>query len=205
MRDANCQFRTSAIPKAVCCGADARVGQRIGWVRRGLGLRSHELRTPRRTGTCTQALYMCNRLPVLENRRSSCWVERPRPLGRHRTLQMMRSEIPIDRVSMLQELGRCKRSHRERCGATHSPGDIASRAGCWLRSAARSEAPVPFRDNSGSHRLHAAWVVNHKSEGACFAAFGSDGRSQVRMDAASHHTTPGCARSTPLACNRSIP
>ena len=75
-----------------------------------------------------------------------------------------------------------------RCVPDESLGK--SRAGRLL--AACSQAPVPFRDSSGSY-FPAVWVVSRKTE-ARVRGSPQSGKMEHPSTQPSHHTTPTCAQ-----------
>ena len=56
----------------------------------------------------------------------------------HHTLQIMRSEIPCEHAA---RSGACKRYHTEPLRRVLVDGEIASRAGCWMRPEIRLSEP----------------------------------------------------------------
>jgi hypothetical protein len=78
--------------------------------------------------------------------------------------------------------------------------EIASRAGCWLRSTAEGHWSPSVTVQAVTARCVGRNSQN-RGQRACFAAVGWDGASWTQL---SHHTTLARAQATPLACNRHV-
>jgi hypothetical protein len=123
------------------------------------------------------------------------------PRARHHTLQMMHALRDTGRVSMLQELHGCKRSHTctkpLRCVFGNFPGGNRI-TGSLLAVERSSGALIPFRDTLGSH----ARCMGRKLQNRVHVSR-VDGASWTQLY---HHSTPACMRtSTPLAYNHHVP
>jgi hypothetical protein len=118
------------------------------------------------------------------------------------TLQIICVYIYRYRMSMLHEMG-ANVSIQSRCSASPATPrrEIASRAGCWLRSTAEGHWSPSVTVQAVTARCVGRNSQN-RGQRACFAAVGCDGVFWTQLSP--YHPSPR-TQATSLACNRQVP